>query len=286
MQPTMRTVKRRNHATLHYHVDDHTDPWQNAGTIVLQHGYARSSRFWQPWIPYLSRFYKIVRPELRGHAGSPVDFDTAADSTLENYVGDVLAVLDDLGVETAHYCGESFGGIVGMALAAAHPVRLRTLTFVSSPVFQNAKSHDVFAAGFPTREEALRTLGTRKWAERIYGAPDFFPPGTADGLRQWYVDQIATTDPEVLCGLYGLLRHANATALLPRIAAPVLGLYPTAGLLTTNEQADLLRAGIRKLSMIHLPSSSHAILTLFPATCAGHLLHFAAQHDGITCREQ
>jgi hypothetical protein len=35
-----------------------------------------------------------------------------------------------------------------------------------------------------------------------------------------------------------------------------------------------------------LPAATQAILTLYPATCANHLLHFAAQHDGIACREQ
>jgi len=281
----MPVITRPNNATLHYRLDDHTDQWKNAGTIVLQHGYARSSQFWQAWIPYLSRFYKIVRAELRGHAGSPVDFDTARDSTIANYVADVVALLDDLQLGNVHYCGESFGGIIGMALAAEHPARVRTLTFVSSPVYQDAKSQDIYAAGFPTREEALRTLGTRRWAEKIYGAPDFFPAGTDEGLRRWYVDQIARTDAEVLCGLNGLLRHASAKAFLPRIAAPVLGLYPTAGLLTGNEQERLLREGVRDLRLIHLPTASHAVLTLFPATCATHLLHFAAQHDGIACRE-
>ena len=178
----MPQIKRKGHATLQYRVDDYTDPWKHAGTIVLQHGYARSSQFWQAWILYLSRFYRVVRPELRGHAGSPVDFDTAADSTLENYVADVVAVLDELKLESAHFCGESFGGIIGMALAAHHPARVRTLTFVASPVYQNQKSQDVYAGGFPTREEALRTLGTRKWAERVYGAADFFPAGTDDGF--------------------------------------------------------------------------------------------------------
>jgi 3-oxoadipate enol-lactonase len=270
---------RTGKPTLHYRADDHTEPWRDARTVLLQHGYARSSRFWQAWVPHLSRHYKVVRADLRGHGESPVNFDPASESTLEGYVEDVLAVMDAAGLASAHYCGESFGGIIGMALAAWHPERVRTLTLVSSPVYQNQKSQDVYAAGFPAREQALRTLGTSKWAEAVYGAPGFFPEGTDPALRDWYVGEIARSDAEVLCGLYGLLRHASAEALLPLIKAPVLGLYPTSGLLTSSEQEDLLRKGIGDLRMIHLPTSSHAVLTLYPDECAGHLLEFVTEHD-------
>jgi 3-oxoadipate enol-lactonase len=273
-------VKRAGKPTLHYRVDDFTDPWRNAGTIVLQHGYARSSRFWYGWVPRLARFYRIVRPDLRGHGESPVDFNPVTESTLCGYVGDVLAMLDKLGLDSVHYCGESFGGVIGMVLAAEHPRRVRTLSLISSPVYQNEKSQTAYAAGFPTREQALRTLGTRKWAEAIYGAPDFFPEGTDPGLRRWYVDEVGKSDAEVLCGLNGLLRHANVRDRLPRIQMPVLSLYPTAGMLTSSEQEALLAAGIRNLRMIHLPTQSHAVLTLFPAECAAHVLNFVAQHDG------
>ncbi len=277
--------RRRTKPTLHYRIDDFTDPWKQSRTILLQHGYARSSQFWRAWVPYLSRFYRVVRPDLRGHGESPVDFDPATQSTVECYIEDLTAVLDELELESVHFCGESFGGILGMALAAEHPRRVRTLSLVAAPVYQNQKSQEAYAGGYPTREEALRALGTRKWAAAIYGAPDFFPAGTDPGLRQWYVGEIGKSDPEVLCGLYGLLRHASAQDFLPRIKAPVLGLYPTAGALTSPEQEQLLAAGISNLRMIHLPTSSHAILTLQPATCAGHVLHFAAQYDGIACRE-
>jgi hypothetical protein len=48
----------------------------------------------------------------------------------------------------------------------------------------------------------------------------------------------------VLCGLYGLLRHAGAKDFLPRIRAPVLDLYPTGGPITGREQDEHLVAGI------------------------------------------
>jgi len=274
-------VERIGHPTLHYRHDDFTDPWENTGAILLQHGYGRSSQFCASWVPYLARSYKVVRPDLRGHGQSPVDFDPATGSTLEGYVDDVLAVLDELGIATVHYCGESFGGIIGMALAAEHPQRVRTLTLVASPVYQSRQAQDSFAAGFPTREQALRTLGVPKWAQAIYGAPGFLPEGTDPALRDWYVAEIGKSDVEVLCGLYGLLRHASAQQYLPRIKSPVMGLYPTSGAITSSEQEALLAAGIKNLEMIHLPTKSHAILTLYPGECARHLLQFAERHDSV-----
>ena len=46
----------------------------------------------------------------------------------------------------------------------------------------------------------------------------------------------------MLCGLYGLLRHASAQEFLTRINSPVLGLYPTSGAITSSEQEELLAA--------------------------------------------
>ncbi|HEV7823186.1 MAG TPA: alpha/beta fold hydrolase, partial [Burkholderiales bacterium] len=83
-------IKRAAAPTLHYVIDDFTDPWKNAPFLILQHGNGRSAQFWYSWVPYLSRHYKVVRMDLRGHGESPVDFDPATGSALEGYVGDLL----------------------------------------------------------------------------------------------------------------------------------------------------------------------------------------------------
>ena len=127
-------VKRPAGPTLHYVVDDYTDPWKNAPYILLQHGNGRSGRFWYSWVPYLSRFYRVVRPDMRGLGESSVDFDLKTEFTLEACVEDLVAIIDDVGAESVHVCGESAGGMVGIALAATHPKRVRTLTLVSTPV--------------------------------------------------------------------------------------------------------------------------------------------------------
>lgn len=62
----MALLQRAGFPTLHYALDDFTDPWKNAPYLILQHGYGRSGMFWYGWVPYLSRHFKIVRPDLRG----------------------------------------------------------------------------------------------------------------------------------------------------------------------------------------------------------------------------
>ena len=119
---------------LHYAMHDYTDPWKQAPILILQHGYSRSSRFWWSMIPYLSRFFRVVCPDLRGLGESSKDFDLDTGITVENYVADLIAIADSLRADTFHYCGESLGGIIGMVLAAHHPDRVRTLSLLAAPL--------------------------------------------------------------------------------------------------------------------------------------------------------
>ena len=69
----MPLLQRAGKPALHYVIDDFTDPWRNAPYLILQHGNGRSSQFWYRWVPYLARFYKVVRPDVRGLGGSSAD---------------------------------------------------------------------------------------------------------------------------------------------------------------------------------------------------------------------
>jgi 3-oxoadipate enol-lactonase len=101
----MPELRRAGKPTLHYALDDYTDPWRDAPHLILQHGYGRSGRFWYSWVPYLSRFYKVVRPDLRGLGQSGVPDDLDAGLNVEAYIDDLLAIIDALGNGPVHYCG-------------------------------------------------------------------------------------------------------------------------------------------------------------------------------------
>ena len=277
-------LTRPGKPTLYYAVDDHTDPWKDAPYLVLQHGFARSHRVWYSWIPYLSRYYKVVRPDLRGMGRSSADFDLQHGVNLDAYLEDFNALVDALGGGPVHYCGESLGGILGMPIAAEYPARVRTLTIVSSPVHLHGKDEKTSAYGHSSRAEALRKMGAHGWAAAS-NAGRRFAPDADPGMMKWMVDEMGESNVNVLIATYQFASTFEALPYLPRIKTPMLGIYPTNGPISGDEQIELLKSHVPHAQVIRLATRYHAINTIQPAACATALLHFAAQHDGIACHE-
>lgn len=277
-------VERKGEPTLHYELDDYTDPWKNAPYLLLQHGFARNARFWFSWVPYLSRFFKVVRPDLRGLGKSSPDFDFKSGLSLENYLKDINAVIDHLGADSVHYCGESLGGILGIAFAAEHPARVRTLNLVSTPVYISEQNKKNTTYGYTNRVEALRKMGSRGWAEASNGGRRF-PPDGDPGLLRWTADEMGKADVELLIAGQNWVHDLTVVPYLARIQAPVLGLYPSAGPIAGNEQIEILKNVVRDIRIVRLPTNYHSIQSFMPAACAREVLHFAAQHEGIACHE-
>ena len=275
-------VKSSDGASVVYEVHDYTDPWTTPPTLILQHGFGRTARFWYSMIPTLSRHYRVVCPTFRGLGESVDNVDLKHGLTLENYLADLNAIIDDLGVASVHYAGESLGGVVGFAFAALHPARVRTLCTLSSPLFINPAVEKTFSFGYASWEEALEKLGSYEWGKKANAATRF-PPGTDPRMVDWYASETGKNRVEALQGMVRFAMGANVTPLLERIEAPVLGLYPNAGTVATSEQTQVLRERIRNIQIIHLPTTYHMTWVLYPGACARHILHFIAAHDGIAC---
>jgi 3-oxoadipate enol-lactonase len=276
---SMPKLQRTPALTLNYEVDDFTDPWRNAPVLLLQHGNGRSSRFWYRWVPYLARHYKVVRPDMRGLGQSLGRLDLDRDITLEALIEDLRMIVAELGGDAVHFCGESMGGILGLALAALHPDLVRTLTLVATPVFIEPEMKSKYALGHASRTEAMEKMGIRAWvAETTRGTR--IPADSEPDLFEWYVDEFAKGDPAVQVAMTRLVLSASAGDLLSKVRAPVLGLYPTSGQITSARQEELLKAGLKNLSLVHLPTPFHMVQLLYPKTCTDHLLAFIAGHDG------
>lgn len=103
----------------HYILNDFADPWKPHDTILIQHGFGRHAEFWYHWIPILSRQYRVVRRDLRGHGYSSYpnqgdEYDYSVDTIL----GEIVDTLDQLVIEKVHFLGESTGGMLGEIMAA------------------------------------------------------------------------------------------------------------------------------------------------------------------------
>jgi pimeloyl-ACP methyl ester carboxylesterase len=84
--------------------------------LVLLHGFTGAWMHWRPLLAELSERYEVIAPTLHGHDGgepyppdSPISFAASTDS-LEGH-------LDELGVDTAHFVGNSMGGALALELA-------------------------------------------------------------------------------------------------------------------------------------------------------------------------
>lgn len=271
-------LERPGGLSLHYTVDDFTDPWREAPTLVLQHGNGRSGRFWYRWIPHLSRHFRIFRPDMRGLGQSRGPLDLDADLTLDALIEDLIALLDENGASDVHYCGESMGGILGLALAATYPERIRTLTLVASPVFIEEGMKQRYALGHGSRTEAMEKMGIREWVAMTTKGTRI-PAEQEPELFEWYVDEFSKGDPDVQIAMSKLVNSANASGFLPDIQAPVLGLYPTSGQITSAAQEKLLREGLAQFEIQHLPTPYHMVQLLYPEACTSALSEFCARHD-------
>src|SRR5438046_9336957 len=97
---------------LGYCIDDFADPWKEAPVLLLLHAAMGSARRYYAWVPPLSRHYRVVRMDLRGHGNSPVP-PADRELTLERLVCDVAELLDHLGCASAHIVVNSAGGHSG-----------------------------------------------------------------------------------------------------------------------------------------------------------------------------
>lgn len=280
----MPMMKRAGQPAIHYTIDDFTDPWRNAPVLILQHGNGRAGKFFYRWVPYLARHYRVVRPDMRGLGESGRDFDLAKDLTLDALIGDLAALITELGAPNVHFCGESMGGILGSVLTALRPELIRTLTIVATPVFINEDMKKRYSVGHGSRTDAMKAMGTRAWVEATTKVTRL-PADSEPDLFRWYVDEYSKNDPDVQVQMSALVNSASMKDFLPRIKAPVLGLYPTAGQITSGEQEDMLRSSIPQIEMVHLPTSFHMIHLLHARECALRTLAHCAKFDGIKIEE-
>jgi len=98
--------------------------------LVLLHGaYMNIDAAFGKLIPALSKSYQVIAVELQGH-GRTADIDRPI--RYESMASDVIALLDQLGVDSVDVFGYSLGGNVALQVAIQRPALVRKLVVASA----------------------------------------------------------------------------------------------------------------------------------------------------------
>jgi pimeloyl-ACP methyl ester carboxylesterase len=229
-----------NHgARIYYEVEGSGPP------LVLHIGFAGALEDWYEagFVAALRDDYRLIPLDPRGQGRSDKPHDPAAYTRRER-IGDVLAVLDTLGIERAHYFGYSLGGVVGFALGAHVPDRMSSLILGgASP----------YGPDHPLEENSMYRLLQQGMAAFVAGFerddPDYW---LSAGERSRWLEADAGA---LIAALTAGFSNPSLAETLPTIRVPTL-LYRG-----TNDDPDLGARAAREMpnaTFVALEGLDHA----------------------------
>lgn len=245
-------------------------------TVLLLNGGMMTIVSWDGIAASLAENYRVVRCDFRGQLRSPGTPHT----DLTRHVEDVVALLDDLGIERVHAIGTSFGAEVGLLLAALHPKRVVSLvaaaaTDMATPLLRDGRGalqqECRNAAAGHSRDRLLEEMQAvfyspayvaahrRELAERaaqIAKLPDWWFANTADLLAS--------------------LENLDLRRYLAGITCPVLVLAASGDRVMLLEHAQALAAAIPAARLEVVEGSGHVLVVEHPERFVEICLEFLA----------
>jgi 3-oxoadipate enol-lactonase len=218
-----------------------------APACLLLHSLGTTSELWSPQRERFRHSFRVIRYDVRGHGRSQ---PAVGPYTLDQLGRDALAVLDAAGVERAHVCGVSLGGLTALWLAVHAPDRVGRIV----------------AANTAAR------LGTKEaWSERIEVARTGGMAAVLNGgLARWFTDRFRERDPDTVekfrsmlqrcrvdgyVGACAVLRDADLRQEISRISAETLvvtGRHDTA---TPPALGELIRSRVAAAQVLELDAA-------------------------------
>jgi pimeloyl-ACP methyl ester carboxylesterase len=190
--------------------------------VVLIHGYTDSARDWVPMLPYLSKRFRLILVDIRGHGQSS---KPECCYTRIDFAYDIKLLMDALSVQRADIVGHSLGSIIAQTFAEYWPERTRRVVLISStggqPPGSSRPPQFDFAAQIRKLEEPIdpdSAFMIAWWDSPTPVDPDFIRRQRKDSaaipLKVW----LAVLDQ----GLPSSNAYGDLQRTLPRLKAPTL----------------------------------------------------------------
>lgn len=228
---------------------------QGAPVLVLSNSLGTSMEMWAPQMPALTKHFRVLRYDSRGHGLS----DTPnGPYSIEMLGQDAVGLMDAIGIKKARFAGLSKGGMVGQWLGANAPDRLSHLVLCNTAAEMapadpwNARIALVTAQGMGAIVNAV----VERWFTEPFciNYPEAITPIAA---------MLHATSVEGYTACCAAVRDMDQRALLPRITVPTLvigGLQDPATPIAKSRElaANIPGARLVELDAAHLSNVEQA----------------------------
>ncbi len=152
--------------------------WDTGGdgpVVVLSHAASGSKDVWEYQLPpLLAAGYRVIAYSRRGYLGS----DCGPEDSPGTGSGDLLALLDHLGVARCHLVGTAAGAIVALDFALSHPERLESVTFACTIL-------GILDADYAALTARLRPPGFAEMPVEFLELGPSYRAENPEGLARW-----------------------------------------------------------------------------------------------------
>ena len=204
---------------IHYVTTDLRPPWVTSGLpVIFHHGVGTNMDIWAEWVPLIAARHPVVRFDMRGFGQSAIPSELHTWS-MNEMVHDLWDVADASTSGKVHLVGESFGGTIALAAAAARPKRVASVT-ISNGTFKGAGIGQIQHWG-----EQLAEGGAAGWSEQMM--VHRFVAGVGDPRAlAWFAKEQAMTRPHVVLAIGNLLAATDLTEEIKSLDVPVSIVLP------------------------------------------------------------
>lgn len=253
---------RAGDITVRYRIEGPAD----APVILFSNSIGTDLSIWDGVVDALAGRFRCLRYDTRGHG-----LTDAPDGpySMAQLAGDCTALLDALGVEKAHVCGLSIGGMIAQQFAADHAERLDRLVLCDT---------------------GMRIGTPEMWQERVDGVRRKGLAGMADGvLQRWFTERFMQERPAETAGYRNMLtrtpaggyagacaaiRDADLTDAAGGIRAPTLVVCGSEDIATPPEMAAELAGRVPGAHSVSIDGAAHLPCVEQPAAVARELAAF------------